>query len=290
MGLDIHFCLERRVPDRATREAKSTLKSIAPVCPSLPRDLVEHCAAQVSTTREWLPVQFYSWLHLPDSEFAAQASKFYEVRAASLLSAVTGRTVPPDPSAPSLWPLLSRADWRQAARDANIDDDEIDECATADAMHSVGLISENGADSGEVFDCFRVSERNYSRFALFSSSLGAARVPSEEVTPLPCMVEDLPVDPRRFTRWLARRSNVKTSFESNLPHPSYLNEMSGKKHCHCLLRDLLATDWDVTCDARGRSRRQVMGSAVVGEFQRLGAEIEEAGLSLVDHRLLMSFD
>ena len=290
MGLDIHFCLERRVPDRATRETKETLKLIAPECPALPRDLVEHCAAQLSITREWLPVRFHAWLDLPDAEFARQAITFYEVRAASLLSAVTGRNVPPDPSAPSLWPLLSRADWRQAARDANIDDDEIDECATADAMHSVGLISENGADADEVFDCFRVSERNYSRFALFSSSLGAARVPSEEVTPLPCMVEDLPANPRRFTRWLARRSNVKTSFESNLPHPSYLNEMSGKKHCHCLLRDLLATDWDVTCDARGRSRRQVMGSAVVGEFQRLGAELEEAGLSLVDHRLLMSFD
>ena len=157
MGLDIHFCLERRVPDRATRETKETLKLIAPECPALPRDLVEHCAAQLSITREWLPVRFHAWLDLPDAEFARQAITFYEVRAASLRSAVTGRNVPPDPSAPSLWPLLSRADWRQAARDANIDDDEIDECATADAMHSVGLISENGADADEVFDCFRLA-------------------------------------------------------------------------------------------------------------------------------------
>jgi len=60
MGLDIRLCLERRVPDRATRETKETLKYIAPACTTLPSDLVEHCAAQVSITREWLPVRFHS--------------------------------------------------------------------------------------------------------------------------------------------------------------------------------------------------------------------------------------
>ena len=294
MGLDIRLCLERRVPDRATRETKETLRiSIAPVCTTLPRDLVEHCAAQLSTTREWLPVRFTAWLSLPDAEFARQASTFYEVRAASIVSAVTGRVIRPDESACSLWPLLAHCHWQLAAMDQDLDDDEIDECATADALETIGLLSDaadGGEDADEVFASCRVRDRSYSRFALLSRTVGAARVPTEEIQPLPCMVEGLPTDLRRFTRWRARRSNGKPDFESNQPHPSYTHEHLGRHRCYCNLLDLLSTDWGVVCDARGRSRRQVMGGAVVDEFQRLGAVIADAGLSAADHRLLISFD
>ena len=290
MGLDLGICLERRVPDRATREAKETLNSIVPVCPSLPPDLVEHCAAQVPITREWLPVRFMAWLCMPDAKFARQATTFYEVRAASILSAVTGRVIPPNESVCSLWPLLAHGHWQGAALDQDLNYNEIDECATADALEAIGLLSDDGEDAGEVFECFRVRDRSYSRFALFSRTVGAARVPTEEIQPLPCMTEGLPSDPRRFMRWRARRSDAKPDFESNQPHPSYTHEHPGRHRCYCNLHDLLSTDWGVVCDARGRSRRQVMGGAVVDEFQRLGAVIADAGLSVADHRLLISFD
>ena len=293
MGLDIRLCVERRVPDRATRETRETLlTSIAPACTSLPPDLVENCAAQMSATREWLPVRFMAWLCMPDAKFARQASTFFEVRAAHIVSAVTGRVVRPDKSACSLWPLLAHCHWQAAALDQELNADEIDECATADAMEGIGLLSDDdgGEDADEVFESFRLRDRSYSRFALFSRTVGAARVPTEEIQPLPCMTEGLPSDPRRFMRWRARRSDAKPDFESNQPHPSYTHEHPGRHRCYCNLHDILSTDWGVVCDARGRSRRQVMGGAVVDELQRLGAAIADAGLSAADHRLLISFD
>eukprot|EP00966_Prymnesium_polylepis_P332030 7387563-Prymnesium_polylepis.1 len=105
-------------------------------------------------------------------------------------------------------------------------------------------------------------------------------------TTAPCMVDDVPSDPR-YKTWLARRNGC---FESNCPHPSYKHEQAGRKHCHCNLHDLLSIDWGVICDARGRSRRQVMNGAIVDEFNRLGAIVSDAGLSTADFRLLISFD
>lgn len=295
MGIDVYFTLERRVPDRATRSATETLSSIAPHC-ALPTDVVQHCATQMSVTHEWLPVRFHSWLALPDSEFAASVSTFYEVRAASILSAVIGRRVAPDESAPSLWHLLSSSDWKTAAVDANLDDDEIDESATADALLAVGMLSDDGTTHAEeLFDVFKVRERSYSKFALFSRAIGQARAAREQIVPLPCMVDGIPRDPKRFTKWLARQmvggvSGSQTALESCKPHPSYLHEQPGAKHCFCCLNALLETDWNEVCDATGRTRRQIMGGKVVDEFDRLGKEIGDAGFSLRDFRLLISFD
>ena len=295
MGIDIFFTLERRVPDRATRSATETLSSIAPHC-ALPTELVQHCATQISATHEWLPVRFHSWLALPDSEFAACVSTFYEVRAASILSAVIGRRVAPDETAPSLWHLLSRSEWRSAAMDANLDDDEIDESATADALLAVGMLSDDGTTHAEeLFDVFKVRERSYTKFALFSAAIGEARAAREQVVPLPCMVDGIPRDPKRYARWLARRmaggaSGSLTEVESCQPHPSHMHEQPGAKRCYCCLNALLETDWNEVCDANGRTRRQVMGEKVVDEFYRLGKEIGDAGLSLRDFRLLVSFE
>ena len=84
MGVDIHFVLERRVPDKATRGTKATLQAIAPHS-TLPTEVVEHCAAHVSETHEWLPCRYMAWLTVSDADFARSATTFHEVRAASIL-------------------------------------------------------------------------------------------------------------------------------------------------------------------------------------------------------------
>lgn len=100
-----HFLLERRVPDRATRLTQATLRALAP-CGPLPSDVMEHCAAQMTETFEWLPCCFDEWLTMGDVVFARSATTFYEARAASILSHEPTRQT-------SLWPLL--VEWRVVA-------------------------------------------------------------------------------------------------------------------------------------------------------------------------------
>ena len=110
MGTDIHLVLERRVPDRATIQAKEGLKAVTDT--PLPPEVVQNCVDQMTTTFEWLPVPYHEWLTLPDVEFSGRATAFYECRAARLLSALTLRDVPADDFAPSLWPFLAGIGWR----------------------------------------------------------------------------------------------------------------------------------------------------------------------------------
>ena len=170
--------------------------------------------------------------------------------------------------------------------DRGYDDDVIDWNATEAAAEAVGL----QPDADEVFEEFRVRTRNYRRFALFSKEVGDARVPLEVNAPLPCMLDEAPRDPVT-RRWRAASSSSHA--DRNAAHPSYLYErVSGEpgSDCHCNLGELLATDWEVVCDALGRTRRDIMGTEVIDELNRLGAKIADAGLSTYDHRLLAWFD
>ena len=74
-------------------------------------------------------------------------------------------------------------------------------------------------------------------------------------------------------------------------HPSYPHERTGEhSDCYCTLQALLATDWSATGDASGRSRREIMGQGGIDALLALQSEIENAGLSACDFRLLISFD
>ena len=283
--MDMHLILERRVPDKATRDAKATLEDIAPRS-TFPTEVVQHCADQVRETYEWLPCRFVDWLTLDDVTFAQAASTFYEVWAASLLSESTGRHIAPDESKPSLWPLLASGCWRSVVIRAGYDDDGIDENAKLDGMEAVGL--HHAAD--EVFEDFHVRARDYRRFALFSKEVGDIRVPSEGITPLPCMLEGGPCETANEIR--ARLYGYSHGhFTRNAMHPSCQHEgWSGGSTCHCNLGELLSTDWDVVCDTLGRTRSNIMGTEIIEEFNRLGATIADAGLSTHAHRLHVWFD
>ena len=278
----MHLILERRVPDKATRDAKATLEDIAPRS-TFPTEVVQHCADQVRETYEWLPCRFVDWLTLDDVTFAKAASTFYEVWAVSLLSESTGRHIAPDESKPSLWPLLASGCWRSVAIHAGYDDDTIESNAMAYGMEAVGL--PHLAD--EVFEDFRVRSFDYRRFALFSKDAGEIRVPSEGITPLSCMLVGEPCDMLRRNR-PARHHDHTTR---NAVHPSYQHvRSSGGSTCHCNLGELLSTDWDVVCDSLGRTRRTIISTETIDEFNRLGATISDAGLSTHDYRLLVWFE
>ena len=280
MGTDIHFVLERRVPDRATIEGKERLKAVS--ASPLPPEVMENCAQQMTTTFEWLPVPYFEWLTLPDVEFSGRATAFYERRAASLLSALTLRDVPADECAPSLWPFLAGIDWRARVKldgagrqwmgGRQIDVDRIDDAATAAALegrYANDMFGLNGTYA-------KLRDRNYGRFSLFSKTAGfvSRRLwrntsRDDHVQELPCMTDGIPAD----------------------AHPSYMHERTGEhSDCYCVLQALLATDWNAAGDANGRMQSEVMGQGGIDTLYALQSEIENAGLSTSNFRLLVSFD
>lgn len=280
MGTDIHLVLERRVPDRATIEAKQGLSAVTDT--PLPPEVMENCVDQMTITHEWLPVPFFEWLALPDIEFSCRATVFYEHRAASLLSALTLRDVPVDERAPSLWPFLAGIGWRARVRvdgvgkqwlgGRQIDVYKIDDAATAAAL--LGRVANDVFCQDGPYATLR--DRNYGRFGLFSKTAGfvSRRLwrntsRDDHVEELACMNDGVPPD----------------------AHPSYMHERTGEhSDCYCTLQALLATDWNATGDARGRSRRDIMGQGGIDTLLSLQSEIERAGLSAGDFRLLISFD
>lgn len=265
----MHCLLERRVPDRATRQAQATLRALAPRGP-LPSELMEHCAAQVSATFEWLPCRYDEWLTMGDDVFARVATTFYEARAASILSRVTKREIPADETKPSLWPMLG--EWRKVAERGRIPAG-IDWSADRDAQDAVGMAYR----SLEVFcdeprmvklpGAYRAVAGDDRREcqALFSSYFTERYEPNEGIEVLPC---------------------VAMGYSD--AHPSYLVER-GYGDGHCNLAELLATDWDAVGDALGRTRRALLGEEALAELRRLGAAIAAAGLPTRNFRLLVWF-
>ena len=271
MGCDIHLVLERRVPDRITLDSRRHLGDATDA--PLPPELMNHCAAMMTPSFEWLPILYQNWLTLPDSVVSEDVHRFDEVRAARLLSLILRREVAPEQS--SMWVHIVSLDWQSRVEHDSNGNQVLDGHTMGDINHEAQLAGELSTHlDGHRLLCHNetlqtLRERDYCRFALLSSAAVCGRVSSEGIEVLQCMRHGIPGD----------------------AHASYIYDRAGEhSDCWCSLDALLKTDWGVVASARGETRSDIMGANLVGQLNAMGCEIREAGLSLCDFRLLISFD